>query len=226
MSILAPYTQPYTNALFPKISADMVALDAAITAVSGSGITIAGTSVLLGGSISRDTILGVSSNGLLKRTAANTLALAVAGTDYLTPTGNGSGLTGITASQVSGLSVFGTQYQFVENTGTITTTSTTFVVALTLTTPSLPAGNYLLQWSASASQSSAAFDMLVRVVHGANIYTDNSIHANDTANDYPIAGYKNLVGISGVNTFTFQIAVEITGTTSLKQPSLTIYCVS
>jgi hypothetical protein len=41
--------------------------------LANSGITIAGTSTSLGGSISLDTITGVSSNGFLKRTGANTL---------------------------------------------------------------------------------------------------------------------------------------------------------
>lgn len=40
------------------------------------------------------------SNGIIKRTALNVTAPAVAGTDYLTPTGDGSGLTGFTDSQI------------------------------------------------------------------------------------------------------------------------------
>lgn len=74
--------------------------------LANSAITIAGTSTSLGGSISLDTITGLSTTGLVKRTAANTLAIATAGTDYLT--GNqtitlsgdvgGSGATAITAA--------------------------------------------------------------------------------------------------------------------------------
>lgn len=41
--------------------------------LTNSAITIAGTSTALGGSITLDTITGVSSNGLVKRTGANTL---------------------------------------------------------------------------------------------------------------------------------------------------------
>jgi hypothetical protein len=40
--------------------------------------------------------------GLLKGNISGAIVAAVAGTDYLTPTGNGSGLTGLTVSQVSG----------------------------------------------------------------------------------------------------------------------------
>lgn len=42
------------------------------TSLSNSSITIAGTSTSLGGTITRDTITGVSSNGVVKRTGANT----------------------------------------------------------------------------------------------------------------------------------------------------------
>jgi len=66
--------------------------------LANSSITIAGTSTALGGSISQDTITGLSTTGLVKRTAANTLAIATSGTDYAPATsgtsllyGNGSG---------------------------------------------------------------------------------------------------------------------------------------
>ncbi len=51
--------------------------------LSNSAITIAGTSTSLGGSISLDTITGLSSTGIVKRTGANTLAIATPGSDYL-----------------------------------------------------------------------------------------------------------------------------------------------
>ena len=66
--------------------------------LANSAITIAGTSTSLGGSISQDTITGLSTTGLVKRTGANTLAIAASGTDYAPATsgtsllyGNGSG---------------------------------------------------------------------------------------------------------------------------------------
>ena len=66
--------------------------------MANSAITIAGTSTALGGSITQDTITGLASTGLIKRTAANTLAIATASTDYAPATsgtallkGNGSG---------------------------------------------------------------------------------------------------------------------------------------
>ena len=51
--------------------------------LANSAITIAGTSTSLGGLITQDTITGLASTGLVKRTGANTLAIATSGTDYL-----------------------------------------------------------------------------------------------------------------------------------------------
>ena len=48
-------------------------------------ITIGGTDVSLGGSLTRDQVIGVGSNGLVKRTGANTYVPAVAGTDFQAP---------------------------------------------------------------------------------------------------------------------------------------------
>ena len=65
-----------------------------------SAITIAGTSTSLGGSITLDTITGLSTTGLVKRTAANTLAIATAGTDYVGAAVNlaGTGVGGVTGN--------------------------------------------------------------------------------------------------------------------------------
>jgi hypothetical protein len=58
--------------------------------LANSAVTVAGTSVSLGGSISQDTITGLGSTGIIKRTGANTLGIAVVGTDYLTPSNIGT----------------------------------------------------------------------------------------------------------------------------------------
>ena len=53
------------------------------TMLANSSITIAGTATALGGTITLDTITGLSSTGIVKRTGANTYAIATSGTDYL-----------------------------------------------------------------------------------------------------------------------------------------------
>jgi hypothetical protein len=66
--------------------------------LANSSLSIAGTSTSLGGSISLDMITGLGSTGLVKRTGANALGIAISGTDYAPATsgsailyGNGSG---------------------------------------------------------------------------------------------------------------------------------------
>lgn len=61
--------------------------------LSNSAITIAGTSTSLWGTITQDTITGLWSTGIIKRTAANTLATATAGTDYENALTFSTGLT-------------------------------------------------------------------------------------------------------------------------------------
>lgn len=66
-----------------------------------SSITIAGTSTSLGGSITLDTITGLSTTGIIKRTSTNTLAIATAGTDYVVPSGSITGSAGSVANALT-----------------------------------------------------------------------------------------------------------------------------
>lgn len=60
------------------------------------GLTVNGSPITTSGTITVSTTL----NGILKGDGANTIGIATPGTDYLTPTGDGSGLTGLTKAQV------------------------------------------------------------------------------------------------------------------------------
>jgi hypothetical protein len=74
--------------------------------------------------LSSEVNLGALTTGLLKHTVSagvSTPATAIAGTDYLSPTGSGAGLTGITASQVGAPSGSGTSSG--TNTGNETATT-------------------------------------------------------------------------------------------------------
>lgn len=53
-------------------------------AITGS-INIAGNTVSLGGTVTRDSVIGVSTDGLLKRSGTNTISVATSGTDYVAP---------------------------------------------------------------------------------------------------------------------------------------------
>lgn len=79
----SPVSLSGSGATFGLSSAGVLTVSGIANAsLTNSAITIAGTSTALGGSITQDTITGLSSTGLVKRTGANTLAVAVAGTDY------------------------------------------------------------------------------------------------------------------------------------------------
>lgn len=79
--------------------------------LANSAITIAGTSTSLGSSITLDTITGLSTTGLIKRTGANTLAIATSGTDYAPATSGSSLLYGNGAGGFSNATV-GTSLSF------------------------------------------------------------------------------------------------------------------
>ena len=88
----------------------MLAGSIANNKLSNSSITIAGTSTALGGTITQDTITGLSSTGIVKRTGANTLAIATSATDYAPATSGTSilkassgGFANVTATDVFSL---------------------------------------------------------------------------------------------------------------------------
>lgn len=72
------------------------------SALANSAITIAGNSTSLGGSVSQDSITGLSSTGIVKRTAVNTLEIATAGTDYQAVLVSGTNIKTINGSSVLG----------------------------------------------------------------------------------------------------------------------------
>lgn len=76
------------TAAFQAAGAFAPATGIANSALANASITIAGTATALGGSITQDTITGLASTGLVKRTATNTLAIAGSGSDYAPASGN------------------------------------------------------------------------------------------------------------------------------------------
>ena len=94
--------------------ADNTISNIANASLTNSSITIAGTATSLGGSIAQDTITGLSSTGLVKRTGANALATATAGTDFVAPGGalgtpSSGTLTNATGLPVAGIAATGTR---------------------------------------------------------------------------------------------------------------------
>lgn len=100
----APATVSGSGATISLASTGVVTISSIANAsLTNSAITIAGTSTALGGSIARDTITGVSSNGLLARTAANTLTNRTITGGGGISVNNGDGVSGNPTLGVSAL---------------------------------------------------------------------------------------------------------------------------
>lgn len=111
----APVSVSGSGATISLASTGVVTISAIANAsLTNSTITIAGTSTALGGSITLDTLSGVSSNGFLKRTSANTWTNDSTVTrKYSATIGNGA-LTTITITQAThGLAADGTNIAMV-----------------------------------------------------------------------------------------------------------------
>jgi hypothetical protein len=118
-------------------------------ALTNSSITIAGTSTALGASITQDAITGLSATGLVKRTGANTLAAAVAGTDYSTAAATET----LTNKTLSNPTITG-YAETVQALGTLTTSTTL---------PALSGGTVM---TATLTASTAATVTMPAVVSG------------------------------------------------------------
>lgn len=105
----APVAVSGSGATISLASTGVITISAIANAsLSNSAITIAGSSTSLGGSITLDTITGLGSTGLVKRTGSNALGIASAGTDYVAPSGalgtpSSGTLTNCTGLPIAGL---------------------------------------------------------------------------------------------------------------------------
>jgi hypothetical protein len=175
----APATISGSGATATLSSSGVLTLSSIANAsLSNSAITIAGTSTSLGGSIAQDTITGLASTGIIKRTAANTLAIATAGTDYQsaitfgtavqTALGvnvgtagsivvNGGALgtpSGGTVTNLSGtasININGTVGATTPNTGAFTTLNLSGLETISLATAASATDGVLVKTSATAS---------------------------------------------------------------------------
>ena len=184
--------------------------------LANSSITIAGNNTSLGGSVTQDQITGLATTGLVKRTAANTLAIAASGTDYAPATsgssllyGNGSG--GFSNATVStGLSfTSGT----LTNSGVTALTGTTNQVnvsastgSVTLSLPQSIATSSSPQFSSlgiGAAASGTAGDLFVNStfeVGGTSTFTGVNLTPSVTSTGTGVKGIRILpTTTAGVN---------------------------
>jgi len=117
-----------------------------------------------------------------------------------------------TSGGVLGISpLFGTEYQFEEDATLSTTTSTTFQNKLTLTTPSIPAGDYRVSvyynWGLSGGSPNADFRCQVEL-DGSTIIFSHQAEPKDTGTDQlnGFSGFDNVTLIAGSHIFNLEYA--------------------
>lgn len=122
-------------------------------------------------------------------------------------------------------SVYGSQYQIAESLTESTTGSTAFQTKVTLTTTSLPLGNYRVEYTFGTSNSGGK-EMQVefrrsttrlRLMHFQNGYAASA--GQYTAQ----GGFNNFTAISGVQTFDIRYAAPSGGTTRIGDAKIVIY---
>lgn len=105
------------------------------------------------------------------------------------------------------------QYSAEDVTETSTTSTTVESTKVTLTTPSLPLGDYILEWSFERRANGANKRMFIAVRDGASLLTSTIEHFADTAQVSSTSMRKKLTGISGVKTFTLNFRADTNATT-------------
>jgi PleD family two-component response regulator len=103
---------------------------------------------------------------------------------------------------------------------TSTTSTTVDSTKVTLTTPSLPNGNYILEWSFTGRTLAANRAMRVNVKDSATELENHTEFYSNVAAVAKVTGRKKLTGISGIKTFTLNFRVSGSGTTAYMSNAL------
>lgn len=140
-------------------------------------------------------------------------------------------MTGAQATKLDGLGVFGSDYQTAISTAQSTTTSTTFQMKVTLTTPSLT-GTYRLGWAAKVGQTNTGDKVEARLRNTTDAATvgvpDNGIRIEpkDTNNRYPVGGFAEVVFAGAAKTFEIQYRQQDGNTARIEDARIEIWRVS
>lgn len=131
----------------------------------------------------------------------------------LTDNSTSNGVWSLTYTLDNG-NVFGTQLYFANaEPETSTTSTTTFLNKVTLTTPSLPLGDYICQFQFIWRAANASRSLDVRIqLNGTNIQAWSPFTAN-LADRQLLSGFIRSTGISGIKTYTLDFKVLGTATT-------------
>jgi len=125
------------------------------------------------------------------------------------------------------LSVFGSEYGYAESLALSTTTSPTYQQKLLLTTPSLPAGDYHIQWSYESGNDSAEAATVTRVRVDSTILSEPSskIGNNADPSDWQYGGFTKATLTAAVHTIDIYHKRDA-GTARIKNARLTIWRIS
>jgi len=124
---------------------------------------------------------------------------------------------------------YGSEYDYNEEEATTTNDTTTYELKVTLTTASLPAGNYEISWYSETNQSSTSGSVDVRVQYGATEIGQTEIEHEDTDDWNPQGGFKSDISLSGVQTIELHYRVNPDtsgGTAAIRRARLKIIRVS
>lgn len=103
------------------------------------------------------------------------------------------------------------------NAEAVAETSTTSEVVestkVTLTTPALPLGDYLLEWSFKRRANGGNKRMVINVRDGAALLVSQDEHFADATQDAALTMRKKLTGISGIKTYTLNFRADTNNTT-------------
>ena len=117
----------------------------------------------------------------------------------------------------------GTHYQYAASDTESTTTSTTLQVKTTLTTGSLPSGDYRLAYTAEVSNASNGVLTEIEVKLDGVVVALPNMEAD---NDYLLFGGFVVQTLSGVVTATISHRVQTTGTSKIRRARLELWRVS
>ena len=158
------------------------------------------------------------------------------GVKLLLPAGDGSsgqvlktdGNGNLTWVTTSGVPVdFGTEYQSSESDGADTTNGTSWSEKLTLTTPSLPSGDYIIQWSYQWKMSDSGTLFKGRVqINNAGDLTQHEQVPSFESNNHQVSGFA-VRPLSGVNDIDLDYTSDSGGKTAeISKARLCIWRVS
>ena len=127
---------------------------------------------------------------------------------------------------LGGGNVYGTEYHYAESEGESDTTSGTYQLKTTLTTASLPSGNYEISWYSETRNSSTSGIVDVRVRYGTTEIGQTEIEHEDTSDWNPQGGFKSDISLSVGQTIELHYRRIDNGTATIRRSRLKIIKVS